>query len=597
MNFNGVQEAMRSGNGRRVTMMRQLGDTAPTKVEAVRASSKATRTERRSQKEGRDRKVSTSNFRRLLKPVFSLTGQGSSKRQLTVDEETELEEEAARLRILMARHKTMITEGFRVNGRQSGLKIVANPQSIAPDEFAHSHRNRCFDWLDDRVGVINPMGNFRLTWDMMTSYLLCLCLFLTPYQLCFVRRELGPFESIECINLTIDLVFLTDFLLTFNTAIMENGELVTSRKRIAANYLQGWAWIDLITAVPTAHILHALKRSTSAATATRLTRLIRILKFSRLLKMFKLLKFFDSMNQWDDDESKLILSHSMHFLNLILIVIFLAHFSACAFAFCANGGKGDGWRSSTWVARYFNGGYRMRKGDSVDAFYDEDGDLHPAEARHTRRKFPSPMRLYIVSMYWALTTLTTVGYGDIIPVNNAEMILSVVVQFTGTCVLGYVMGDVAAMFSMEDMSSKLIKEKIEAINAYMRHRHLPPGLKQQIRNHFSYTWQRSSIWDEREILLELPAFLRSDVVLFNNSAVIEEVGLLSDLPQNIIARLCLQMEPSQVSPNSKIIIEGEMGNDFFIIAQGKCQGRKRVIQRRFNVGVLEAISKRNASTL
>ena len=30
---------------------------------------------------------------------------------------------------------------------------------------------------------------------------------------------------------------------------------------------------------------------------------------------------------------------------------------------------------------------------------------------------------------------------------------------------------------------------------------------------------------------------------------------------------------------------------------GRCQGRKRVIQRRFNVGVLVAISERNASTL
>ena len=133
------------------------------------------------------------------------------------------------------------------------------------------------------------------------------------------------------------------------------------------------------------------------------------------------------------------------------------------------------------------------------------------------------------------------------------------------------MGDVAALFSRDDTSTRLIKEKIEAINAYMKHRQLPPFLKQQIRNHFSYTWQRSSIWDEREILLELPSFLRSDVVLFNNSSVIEEVPLLATLPQNIIARLCLHFEPSQVSPMSKIIIEGEMGNDFYIVASGKLE--------------------------
>ena len=34
-----------------------------------------------------------------------------------------------------------------------------------------------------------------------------------------------------------------------------------------------------------------------------------------------------------------------------------------------------------------------------------------------------------------------------------------------------------------------------------------------------------------------------------------------------------------------------------VVGDGKGQGRKRVIQRRFNVGVLEAISERNASTL
>ena len=124
------------------------------------------------------------------------------------------------------------------------------------------------------------------------------------------------------------------------------------------------------------------------------------------------------------------------------------------------------------------------------------------------------MELYCVAMYWAFTTLTTVGYGDVLPVSRAEMAVTVVVQFAGTCILGYVMGDVASMLTKEEASSRMIKDRIESINAYMKHRGLPPELKAQIRSHFSYSWQKTSVCDEREILLELPAFMRNEVVLY-----------------------------------------------------------------------------------
>ena len=41
-------------------------------------------------------------------------------------------------------------------------------------------------------------------------------------------------------------------------------------------------------------------------------------------------------------------------------------------------------------------------------------------------------------MHWAFTTLTTTGYGDIVPYKNIEMSITIMVMFIGTCTFGYV---------------------------------------------------------------------------------------------------------------------------------------------------------------
>ena len=72
--------------------------------------------------------------------------------------------------------------------------------------------------------------------------------------------------------------------------------------------------------------------------------------------------------------------------------------------------------------------------------------------RYDRWSTGSPMSVgvweqYLIAVYWALTTLTTVGYGDITPVNDAERGYALFSQLTSALVFGYLISNVTSMVS------------------------------------------------------------------------------------------------------------------------------------------------------
>lgn len=70
---------------------------------------------------------------------------------------------------------------------------------------------------------------------------------------------------------------------------------------------------------------------------------------------------------------------------------------------------------------------------------------------------------YLDSIYWSLTTMTTVGYGDISATNLREMMYATIIMIAGKLLYGFLLGSVVStLFSMES-SHVIVKDKLDNI--------------------------------------------------------------------------------------------------------------------------------------
>ena len=182
-----------------------------------------------------------------------------------------------------------------------------------------------------------------------------------------------------------------------------------------------------------------------------------------------LLYFFKTTNMDVQIKRQYLIIYALKIVRLILIDIIITYLLGVIFYIFSN---------------------EFNKSDAEKTFlYDGEYDIRDER-----------LNIQLVTfMYFTMTTLTTVGYGDYYPVSTIERIFIMLVQLIGVSFYSYIMGNfIDVLSSYEKKVGTADKEsELEAwfltLSKFNQNKPLDAETTEEIEDHFRYFWSESKL--------------------------------------------------------------------------------------------------------
>ncbi|KAG7389141.1 hypothetical protein PHYBOEH_007569 [Phytophthora boehmeriae] len=175
---------------------------------------------------------------------------------------------------------------------------------------------------------------------------------------------------------------------------------------------------------------------------------------------------------------------------------------------------------------------------------------------------------YLRSVYWAIVTLTAVGYGDIVAYSTAETYFAALWIFVGAIINFGVMGAMSSTISNMMATNHHHIEKINTVNSIMGRVHVSDKLSAEIRRFYHQQFLDHKQEYESELLEHLPDQLCYEISALLHSKAVKSVALFDSASIEFLREVTGKFRHKTYQNGETVCIEGAICHEFFVLSCG-----------------------------
>ncbi|NXE80770.1 KCNH1 protein, partial [Cochlearius cochlearius] len=389
---------------------------------------------------------------------------------------------------------------------------------------------------------------FKTTWDWIILILTFYTAILVPYNVSFKTKQNNVAWLV--VDSIVDVIFLVDIVLNFHTTFVgPAGEVISDPKLIRMNYLKTWFVIDLLSCLPY-DVINAFE-NVDEVSILGISSLFSSLKVVRLLRLGRVARKLD---------------HYIEYGAAVLVLL------VCVFGLAAH------WLACIW---YSIGDYEVIDEDTntirTESWLYQLGMSIGTPYRFNTSGFgkweggPSKDSVYISSLYFTMTSLTSVGFGNIAPTTDGEKIFAVAMMMIGSLLYATIFGNVTTIFQQMYANTNRYHEMLNSVRDFLKLYQVPKGLSERVMDYIVSTWSMSRGIDTEKVLQICPKDMRADICVHLNRKVFKEHPAFRLASDGCLRALAMEFQTVHCAPGDLIYHAGESVDSLCFVVSGSLE--------------------------